>query len=251
VHYKGHVFFAGLGEGEVFCLNHQLGFSNPIVLSDVLLMPLVTPSKIICVHNNFQQPGAMSVARGGHLPFYLKPPSALAMSGQPIIIPHRETSVNFGASLALIIGQTCRHIRPEEAPRHIFGYTCANDIFVGAEYSDTCNITREKAYDTFCPLCFWLETDEPDPAETFVRCLVNGELKQSGRISDMINAPHEVVSLLSQVMTLHPGDLVLTGTPPGAGALMAGDAVQVEITGVGVLGNKAQAEQLEHLLPIQ
>ena len=137
----------------------------------------------------------------------------------------------------MIIGRSCRNVAPENVQEHLFGYCCANDVTARDLQKKDGQYTRAKGFDTFAPLGPWIETQPPAIAELGLRTLVNGEVRQEGAFSDMIFTVEELVSFISKIMTLNPGDAVLTGTPPGVGPIGDGDEVRVEIPGVGVLAN--------------
>ncbi len=252
VQYEGHVFFAGLGDGEVYCLNQQLGLSEPIALAKITLMPLISPSKIICVTNNYLGQGhSFSGKEPRFASFFFKPPSALSGNGQTVRIPSHEASLSCSASLGLIVGQNCRNIRPDEAPRHIFGYTCAMDFCAGQPDPSDPLVTAKKAYDGFCPIGPWLETEEPDKEGTSIRLVVNGEQVGENSTHELLLSAHSLISVLSQTMSLNPGDLILTGAAVSYGPLQAGDIALMEIPGIGVLFNSIEAEHAPALSPVQ
>lgn len=242
VQYKGSVFFGALREDGVTCLNHQLGLKDPIPLTELSILPVVAPSKIICAGMNYR---AHAAEIGFPVPeepvFFLKAPTAVIGSGQPILAPRGAGRVDYEGELALVVGRQCRGITPGDVPAHIFGYTCANDVTARDQQRRDGLFGRCKSYDTFCPVGPWIETDLPDTSNLTVRTLVNGEVRQQGNTADMLFSPHEVVSAISRVMTLLPGDLILTGTPVGIGPLAPGDEVRVEIEQVGLLINPVLA----------
>ncbi len=244
VKYLDKTFYAQLVDSEaVLCLNKALGLDAPIPLSQVTLLPVVWPTKIVCVGVNYREHAQeMDKAVPAEPLLFLKPPSAIIGNGQAIVLPGQSGQVDHEAELALVMGQVCRNITPEEAPGCIFGYTCANDVTARDLQRRDVQFTRAKGFDTFAPLGPWIETDVPDPAALSVRCLVNDEVRQNGHTSTMIVKPFELVSFISKVMTLLPGDVVLTGTPSGVGPLRHGDEVRVEIEGVGLLINSVEAE---------
>jgi 2-keto-4-pentenoate hydratase/2-oxohepta-3-ene-1,7-dioic acid hydratase in catechol pathway len=251
VRHKGQSFYASLGEGVVISLNSRQGSDEPIPLSEVTLMPLVLPSKIISIDLNYRDAAIeRELPLPDHPSFVLRPNGSLLANGQPVQLPPMVRTVSPEAELALVIGQPCRRIRPEDAPRYIFGYTCANDITVRDYPEDLCQTAR-KSFDATCPIGPWLETQPPDREDPIIRCLVNGDLRQGGTMADMIFSPAELVSYLSQFMTLNPGDVILTGTPSGVTSAQAGDNVQVEIPGVGVLFNHLEEETDAAPLPVQ
>jgi 2-keto-4-pentenoate hydratase/2-oxohepta-3-ene-1,7-dioic acid hydratase in catechol pathway len=144
--------------------------------------------------------------------------------------------VEHEAELAVVIGEGGRWIRPEEAQAHVLGYTAGNDVTARDLQARDGQWSRAKGFDTFCPLGPWIET-ELDPADALIRCTVNGQLRQMSSTRDMVFPVRQLVAFISSVMTLEPGDVILTGTPSGVGALAPGDEVMVEIDGLGRLVN--------------
>lgn len=149
--------------------------------------------------------------------------------------------VDHEGELAVIMGRVCKNIPAGDMAPYIFGYSCANDVTARDLQKKDGLFARAKGFDTFCPVGPWIETDVPDTGNLSVRTTVNGELRQDGSTSEMIFSVAEAVSFISRVMTLMPGDVVLTGTPSGIGELKAGDEVMVEIETVGLLTNNVQS----------
>lgn len=241
VRHNGRAFYASLGDDNMLtCLQRNLGYDEPLPMTEVSLMPLVAPSKIICVGLNFCDHAAeLDMPLSAEPSFFLKPPSSLLGNGQTILLPRDVGRVDYEAELAIIIGQHCRNATPEQAAGYIFGYTCANDVTARDLQKGERMFGRCKGYDTFCPLGPWIETELP-PEDTGVRAVVNGEVRQEGLLRDMIAKPLELVAYLSGIMSLTPGDVILTGTPKGVGPLAAGDTVQIEVDNVGVLFNSVE-----------
>lgn len=245
VRYQDKTFYARLQDNEsVLCLNRALGLDEPIPLSEITLLPVVWPTKIVCVGINYHAHAQeMSKEVPAEPLLFLKPPSAIIGGGQAIVLPGQSGQVEHEAELALVIGQTCRNTPVEDVPAAVFGYACANDVTARDLQRRDVQYTRAKGFDTFAPIGPWIETEVPDPANLSVRCTVNGQVRQDGHTSAMIVKPFELVSYISRVMTLLPGDVVLTGTPSGVGPLRPGDEVRVEIEGVGLLLNPVEAER--------
>ena len=201
-----------------------------------LLNPVV-PTKIICVGINYR---AHAEEMGHQLPsepvLFLKPPTAVNCPECDIVIPDGVGRVDYEAEMAAVIGRRTHKATIDEARGNILGFTCANDVTARDVQRQDGQWTRAKGYDGFCPLGPWVDTDV-DPADLLMECRVNGELKQSTSTSDMIFDPFELVAFASHVMTLVPGDVVLTGTPSGIGPLARGDVVEVTIEGIGTLRN--------------
>lgn len=200
----------------------------------------VKPSKIVCVGRNYV---AHAAEHGADVPteplLFLKPPSATIGPGMEIVLPALSQRVEHEAELGLVIGKRCRGVAPDQAWRHVLGVTCANDVTARDLQNSDHQWTRGKGFDTFCPLGPWIVTGltEEEVGDLGVRCSVNGEERQHGRTSHMVFSPAYLISYITQVMTLEPGDLVLTGTPAGVSPLHPGDEVTVEVEGVGTLTN--------------
>lgn len=208
-----------------------------VPLSHAQLLSPVIPTKIVCVGINYREHAA---EMGHDLPaepvIFLKPPTAVNGPHGEIRIPDSMDTVDYEGELAVVIGRRTHNVTPEAAKSHILGFLCANDVTARSLQKVDGQWTRAKGFDTFCPVGPWVETDV-DPLDLKIETYLNGELKQSARTSDMIRNPYELVSFVSGVMTLLPGDLVLTGTPSGVGPMRRGDVVEVRIEGVGSLIN--------------
>ncbi|MRS11718.1 MAG: DUF2437 domain-containing protein [Actinobacteria bacterium] len=202
-----------------------------------LLAPSI-PTKVVCVGINYRE---HAKEMGHKIPdepvLFLKPPTSVIGHGAEIRIPEGLENVDYEAELAVVLGRRTHNVSPEEAPAHILGYACANDVTSRSLQKKDGQWTRAKGFDTFCPLGPWVETDA-DPRDLKIESYVNGKVRQSARTSDMIFDPFQLVSFVSGVMALLPGDVVLTGTPSGVGPLVAGDAVEIRIEGVGSLINR-------------
>ncbi len=201
---------------------------------------IVSPSKIVCVGRNYAE---HAKELGNPMPkeplIFLKPASAVIGDGEPIVLPPQSQRVEHEGEIAVVIGSRLKRVSEQEALRGIAGITCANDVTARDLQKSDGQWTRAKGFDTFCPVGPRVVPlrDIGDLDGLEVRCRVNGELRQHGKATDMAFAIPTVLSYVSHIMTLEPGDLVLTGTPAGIGPLLAGDIVEVEIPGVGVLRN--------------
>jgi 2-keto-4-pentenoate hydratase/2-oxohepta-3-ene-1,7-dioic acid hydratase in catechol pathway len=195
----------------------------------------VRPSKIVCIGRNY---AAHARELGHEVPseplLFLKPPSALAGPSDAVILPPESDRVEHEAELAVVIGKRAKNVAQADALDHVFGYTAACDVTARDLQRKDVQFTRSKGFDTFCPVGPWIET-ELDAGAQRIRCRVNGQGRQDGPTAHMIFDVPTLVSYVSRMMTLVPGDLILTGTPEGVGPLVAGDALEVDITGVGVL----------------
>lgn len=236
--YQGKTFFAVLHADHVVCLNKQLGLSDPIPLNLVRPLPVAAPSKIICMGMNYRTHAEELDFEQPKLPiFFLKAPTTLICPGQNILCPAGVTRLDYEGELAVVIGKAAGNIPLASVPEHIFGFTCANDVTARNFQTPSDVGGRCKNYDTFCPIGPWLETELANLNNLTVRTLVNGEVRQRGNTRDMILNPYEVVAYISSIMTLVPGDVILTGTPAGVGSMNDGDTVTVEIEGIGPLTN--------------
>lgn len=209
-----------------------------IALQGARLMPPSMPTKIVCVGINYKT----HAAEMGHQPpaepvIFLKPPTAMNATGGEIHLPPDVGRVDYEGELAVVVGRRAHRVPVSEALSHVLGYTCANDVTARDLQRKDGQWSRAKGFDGFCPLGPWVETDV-DPSDVLLETYLNGECVQSARTSDMIFGVDELVSFASHVMTLLPGDVVLTGTPGGIGQMRAGDAVEVRIEGIGSLVNR-------------
>ncbi len=202
-----------------------------------LLSPVI-PTKVIAVGRNYvDHANELDNPIPEEPLLFLKPPTSVIGPLQAIRIPKESKNVHHEAELAIVVGKVARDVKIEDAGSYIMGYTAANDVTARDLQRADGQWTRAKGYDTFCPLGPAIDT-EIDPLEGLqVTCRVNGDLRQSGSTADMIFGVSELLSYISGVMTLLPGDVILTGTPSGVGPITAGDKVEVEIEGIGVLMN--------------
>jgi len=208
-----------------------------------LLAPAV-PTKIVCVGLNYAaHAGESSMELPAEPLLFLKPPSSVIGPGVPIVLPPQSGRVDYEAELALVIGRRCRDVTVREAWDYVLGVTCGNDVTARDLQQRDGQWTRAKGFDTFCPLGPWLVTGlrEGDVADLEVVCRVNGEDRQRGRTSDMTFTPAQLIAYVASIMTLEPGDVLMTGTPAGIGPLRPGDVVEVEVQDVGVLRNPVEA----------
>ncbi len=209
-------------------------------LGDLSLLAPVAPSKVICVGRNYV---AHAAEHGAEVPskplLFSKPPSAVIGPGAAIELPGESDRVEHEGELAVVVGARCRRVSAADAWSAVLGVSCANDVTARDLQRRDKQWTRAKGFDTFCPVGPWVVAgiDAGFVADLGVRCTVNGELRQRGRTSEMVFSPAFLVSYISQVMTLEPGDVILTGTPAGVGPLNPGDTVTVEIEGVGSITN--------------
>ena len=213
----------------------ETGHTRPFEGIELLVPTLAT--KIVCVGQNDRRHAAeMNKPVPAEPLIFLKPPSALNPHGAPIRLPPVSEDVQHESELGLVIGRRLSKVDEAEAAAGIFALTCINDVTARDVQRRETQHTRAKGYDTFACVGPWMVSGL-DPADLRVRCLVNGEVRQEGRTSDLVFSPARLVSFMSHIMTLEPGDLISTGTPPGVGRLEAGDVVEVDIEGIGTLRN--------------
>jgi 2-keto-4-pentenoate hydratase/2-oxohepta-3-ene-1,7-dioic acid hydratase in catechol pathway len=204
-----------------------------------LLAPIV-PTKIVCVGRNYPAHAAEHAAEVPAEPLlFFKPPSSVIGPGAPIVLTPQSQQVEHEAELAVVIKRRCRSVKPEEAWYHVLGVTCGNDVTARDLQRQDQQWTRAKGFDTFCPLGPWLVTGmgEKEAADLEVICRVNGEVRQRGRTGEMVFSPAQLIAYISSIMTLEPGDVIMTGTPAGVGPIVEGDEVEMEIESVGILRN--------------
>ncbi len=238
----------GLVEGELVRIVRGSPFGRweatgeTVGLAEVGLLAPCEPSKIVCVGLNYKDHAR---ELGMPLPeeplLFLKPPSAVIGDGEEIVYPRASRQVDYEAELAVVIKERTRRCGEEEARAKILGYTCANDVTARDLQRKDGQWTRAKSFDTFCPIGPFLAVGI-DPSDLEIKLLLNGKIRQHSSTREMIFSVFQLVSFVSGIMTLHPGDVILTGTPPGVGSLAVGDVVSVEIAGIGTLTNRVVAE---------
>lgn len=205
-----------------------------------LLAPILA-SKVIAIGKNYREHVAeMAELTGGEAPadpvIFLKPNTSIIGPEVPIVRPRSSERVDYEGELAVVIGRPCKEVKAAQAASAILGYTIANDVTARDQQIADGQWTRGKGYDSFCPLGPWIETSL-DPSDLAISTTLDGELKQSSRTSQMIHGIGEIVEWVSAVMTLMPGDVILTGTPAGIGPMVAGQSVSVTVEGIGTLTN--------------
>lgn len=223
------------------CVFHEAEM-QPIPLTEARLLPPVNPSKIVCVGRNYRE---HAKELGNEVPsdilIFLKPPSSLLGPEGKILMPKLSKRVDHEGELAVVIGEKCRNATESEALSFVRGYTCANDVTARDLQKSDGQWTRGKGFDTFCPVGPFV-SDEVSPEALDLETRVNGEVRQKGNTRDFIFPLPDVIRYISSVMTLLPGDLILTGTPAGVGPLKEDDRVEVSISGLGTLTNFVVAE---------
>ncbi|GLW06111.1 hypothetical protein Misp01_12410 [Microtetraspora sp. NBRC 13810] len=208
-------------------------------LAEVRLVAPILPSKVVAIGKNYAEHAR---EMGGEPPaepvIFSKPSTSVIGPREAIAYPEKLSErVDFEGELAVVIGRLCREVPVERASEVIFGYTCANDVTARDLQAKDGQWTRAKSFDTFCPLGPWIQT-ELDPSDLAITTTVNGEIRQSARTSQLMHDVPALVAYVSAVMTLIPGDVILTGTPAGVGPLSVGDEVGVGIEGIGTLTNR-------------
>jgi 2-keto-4-pentenoate hydratase/2-oxohepta-3-ene-1,7-dioic acid hydratase in catechol pathway len=225
--------------GEPFGGIRETGVAHR--LEEVRLLAPVSPGKIVAVGLNYRDHAR---EMGKTIPaeplLFLKAPSALAHPGGEIVYPLQSRRVDYEAELAVVIGRTAKNVPARDAAGYILGYTCINDVTARDLQVRDVQYTRAKGFDTFAPLGPWIETDL-NPSDLPVRCRVNGVTRQDGNTREMGADVPRLLEFISAVMTLFPGDVIATGTPPGVGPLSVGDEVTVEVGGIGALTNRMVA----------
>lgn len=210
-------------------------------LSEVrLLSPVLPRSKVVGIGRNY---AAHAAEMGGEVPdeplMFMKPNTSVVGPGDPIFYPRQSSEVHFEGELAVVIGRICRDVPVERVADVVWGYTVGNDVTARDLQRSDVQFTRAKGFDSFCPLGPWVET-ELDVSDLRVQTFLNGDVKQDGRTKDMIFDVPTLVAHVSSVMTLLPGDVILTGTPEGVGPMAVGDEVEVSISGIGNLTNQVK-----------
>ena len=209
-----------------------------------LLTPVIPRSKVVCIGKNYADHAAeMNSAVPDEPIIFLKPNTSVIGPNDMIQWPRMSDRVDFEGELAIVIGRICKDVPIERFSDVIFGYTIANDVTARDLQSKDGQWTRAKGFDTFCPLGPWIETDFV-AGDQIISTTVDGETKQSEPLRSMIFKIPEIIAFVTQVMTLLPGDVILTGTPAGIGPLAAGSTVEVSIEGIGTLTNKVSSKNV-------
>ena len=206
-------------------------------LDEVRLLAPIIPSKVVGIGKNYADHAAEMGGAAPERPLvFLKPTTSIIGPDEPIVLPPESSEVHHEAELAVVIGRLCRRVPAAEATSVVLGYTCANDVTARDLQRTDGQWTRAKGFDTFCPLGPWIDT-ELDPSDVTVECEVNGVTTQSASTALLIHSVPALIEAVSAVMTLLPGDVILTGTPAGVGPLTVGDEVAVTVSGLGTLVN--------------
>src|SRR3954462_844464 len=246
------------GDGQVAQIEGhpfgQISFTGTrFAQADVRLLSPILPSKVVAIGKNYAEHiEEMKAMHTGDVPtaplMFLKPSTSVIGPGDAIRIPEGSTNVHHEVELAVVIGaRGARNVTDQQAMASVFGYTIGNDVSGRDMQKSDGQWTRAKGFDSFCPLGPWIETGLPalglDPADLEVTCTVDGERRQQGRTSQLIFDVPTLISYISQIMTLLPGDVVLTGTPSGVGPIRPGQQVECTIEGLGTLTNSGAAAE--------
>jgi 2-keto-4-pentenoate hydratase/2-oxohepta-3-ene-1,7-dioic acid hydratase in catechol pathway len=214
---------------------------DAVPLSDVRLLPPLRPSKVIGIGSNYKKHIAEMGRPTPTVPkMFLMPGTAVIGHRSSILIPPATQRVDHEAELGVVIGRVTTRVSEKDAMYHVFGYTCVNDVTARDFQKQDQVFTRGKGFDSFCPIGPWvLPSQENFPRR--VTCHVNGVLRQDGSTSDLLFSVPALISFVSHVMTLLPGDIIATGTPAGVGPIVPGDEVSVTVEGIGTLSNPVVA----------
>ncbi len=229
---SGQVYAASIDEEGIVRCGAIVG-----QLGEVVLLPPSLPTKVIAVGLNYEDPSQEGQSSLPQEPIIsIKPPSSVVGTGSSIVLPTSSARVDYEGELAVVVGRTAKNVEVHDAARYILGYTCANDVTARDVQRREGQWARAKGYDTFCPIGPWIVSNI-DLAASDLTVRVNGTVHQATSTKYLHFGPDQLVSYVSKIMTLVPGDVILTGTPPGFGPLTHGDVVEVELTGIGVLRN--------------
>lgn len=235
-------------DGDMVRVLHTSPFEKPdtgprfiktdiVPLQEVRLLAPCEPTKIVCLELNYSSHATEFKQKLPDMPLlFIKPPSAVIGPEDSIILPPGSERIDYECELAAVIGRNAKNVPETDSTSYIMGYTCFNDVTDRIAQARDGQWTRAKSYDTFAPLGPWIETDI-SPNALSLQTLLNGEIKQSGNTRDMIFSIPRLVSFISSIMTLVPGDIIATGTPEGIGPLKSGDIVEIIIEGIGTLRN--------------
>ncbi|MGH3638738.1 MAG: fumarylacetoacetate hydrolase family protein [Mycobacterium sp.] len=231
------------------------GFDDPrpgcriAARADVELLNPCSPRVIVCAGNNYEsQLVQLGSPRPQQPAIFLKGLNTLVGPGDAIVYPPGLERLEYEGELAVVIGRASRHLTPEEAPAHILGYTCANDV-TASDWRADGQWTRAKSLDTFCPMGPWVETGIDDPQSLRLITRLNGRIVQDCGTGDMIFGVFELLAWITRWITLEPGDVFLTASPAGVDQMHIGDTIEVGIDGIGTLSNTVQEEATPAPMP--
>jgi len=234
---EGETTIRAIASDPLYAGVHKL--ETTVLLKDVrLLAPVIPRSKVVCIGKNYADHAA---EMGSDVPeepiIFLKPNTSVIGPNDLIQWPSSSERVDHEAELAIVISKICKEVPKERVKDVIFGYTIANDVTARDLQKKDGQWTRGKGFDSFCPLGPWIDTDF-QPGDQAITATVDGELKQSAKLSEMIFKVPEIIQFVTNVMTLLPGDVILTGTPAGIGPLNQNGEVAISIAGLGTLTNR-------------
>lgn len=228
-------------EGDMFA--GFAGGGEEYRLAEVRLLAPCQPSKIIALGLNYRDHAEeLGFAIPDEPLIFLKPGTAVIGPDSPIIYPRMSRRVDYEAELGVVVGKKARFVPPQKALDYVFGYTCVNDVTARDLQKKDVQFTRSKSFDTFAPIgpCI---VRGIDPADLQVESYLNGERRQSSRTGNLIYGIADLISFISHVMTLLPGDIIATGTPSGIGPMVPGDVIEIVVEGIGTLRNTVSAEK--------
>ena len=221
----------------------QLEKTGSFKMEDVEVLPPVTPSKVVCVGLNYRDHAKeLDMKLPTEPTLFIKPSTAVVGYGDDVIYPEGSTQLDYEAELGIVISKEAHHVKEEDAADFIGGYTILNDVTARDKQRKDIQWTRAKSYDTFAPIGPCVET-ELDPTNQNISLKLNGKLRQDSNTKHMIFNAYKLVEFISNVMTLKPGDVIGTGTPPGVGSMKVGDVVEISIEGIGTLKNVIKAQK--------
>jgi 2-keto-4-pentenoate hydratase/2-oxohepta-3-ene-1,7-dioic acid hydratase in catechol pathway len=229
----------GIIKGDKVITFESEGFDS-YNLEEVKLLPPCLPTKAICVGLNYRDHiEEMGDKEPAEPTLFIKPSTAVIGSDDFIVLPEMSERVDYEGELAVVIGKKAKYVSEKDALDYVLGYTIANDVTARDLQAKDGQWTRAKSFDTFLPIGPWIETDL-DPSSLDITTYVNGEVKQKSNTKHLIFNVPKLISFISHIMTLNPGDVILTGTPSGVGPLKSGDIVTIEIEGIGKLTNRVK-----------
>jgi 2-keto-4-pentenoate hydratase/2-oxohepta-3-ene-1,7-dioic acid hydratase in catechol pathway len=216
------------------------GDRKVFAINEVRLLAPTAPLKVVAVGLNYlDHAKEMGMAPPDEPILFIKPSTAVIGPGEDIVMPKSSARVDYEGELGIVMGRRAKDVPAAEARNYIFGYTCLNDVTARDLQAKDVQFTRAKSFDTFCPIGPWVETNL-DPYNLPIETRLNGKTVQSSNTAQMKWGAYELVSFISSVMTLLPGDVIATGTPPGVGPMAPGDRVEVSIAGIGTLSNRTK-----------
>ena len=211
-------------------------------LKELKLLAPCQPSKIVAVGLNYSDHAReLNLAVPDEPVLFIKPATSVVGPEDSIIYPHTSKQLDYEAEIAAVIKKTCRRVSVENAPEYILGYTCFNDVTARDLQNKDGQWTRAKSFDTFSPIGPWIVSGL-DPGNLKIELKLNGQVKQDSSTANLVFKIPMLISFISQIMTLLPGDVVTTGTPPGVGPMNVGDTVEVTVEGIGTLKNTIKGE---------